>query len=532
MRVSIRDLGEVGIVQSSDTPAHMLPVNAWTNGRNVRFQDNKVVKCLGHSAVFDPPSIAPYWIIGVPTNSTMYWVYAGLESVFVVDPSNVHTDITRAAGSYNTDSDLSWNGGILGGITILNNAVDPPQFWADADPGTPLADLTNWPANTTAGIIRPFKNFLVAGNITKSGINYPHLVKWSHPAAPGSVPVSWDETDATKDTGEANLSEIQTGVIKDMLSLGDALMVYKNAAVHGMQYVGGQNIFRVYDILTSTGILSQNCVAALPNSRGHFVATGDDLIVHDGQPGSVKSVVDKRWRKFITENISEESFSRSFCVANDAQKEMMFCFPEGDNTYPNLAMLYSLVDGSIGVRELSNFAFIASGTISITAPASDWASDSDTWDSDPASWAAQAFAPYVHRLLACDPIDTKLFRLDYTNQFNDTSMTSFVERQGLTIAGVDRSGNPYSNFAMRKLVSRIWPRMTGGPVTINIGAQEDTNESVVWGNAVTFTPGTDLYADFDSPVSGRLIALHIESIGNVSWELESYDLEIEQLGEL
>ncbi|KKM20417.1 hypothetical protein LCGC14_1645660, partial [marine sediment metagenome] len=32
--------------------------------------------------------------------------------------------------------------------------------------------------------------------------------------------------------------------------------------------------------------------------------------------------------------------------------------------------------------------------------------------------------------------------MDKSNQFNATNMASFVERQGIALAGVDREGNP------------------------------------------------------------------------------------------
>ena len=41
----------------------------------------------------------------------------------------------------------------------------------------------------------PVQNYLIALDLTKSGTRYPHMVKWSAAADPGTVPASWDETD-------------------------------------------------------------------------------------------------------------------------------------------------------------------------------------------------------------------------------------------------------------------------------------------------------------------------------------------------
>lgn len=43
-----------------------------------------------------------------------------------------------------------------------------------------LATLPGWGATDVAAVVRPYKNFLIALNITKGAVNYPHMVKWSH----------------------------------------------------------------------------------------------------------------------------------------------------------------------------------------------------------------------------------------------------------------------------------------------------------------------------------------------------------------
>ena len=157
------------------------------------------MKFTGHSPVFDLPSVAPYWAMAVPIQSEVFWLYMGLAKGYTVQQSGTHSDITRAAGDYTGAATDKWNGGVLGGIPVITNGVDAPQSWSPVSASQQLIDLPNWPANTSCRIIRPFKNFLVAFNITLSSTVSPYKIKWSNPADPGSVPSSWDHPDATKD---------------------------------------------------------------------------------------------------------------------------------------------------------------------------------------------------------------------------------------------------------------------------------------------------------------------------------------------
>ena len=530
-RVPIENVGSIGIVQSTDAPSHSLPPGAWTSGQNIRFQDNKVVKFTGHKAVFDPPNIAPSWAIAIPTSTAMYWIYTSLTKASVYE-GGVHADITRASGNYNANVTDVWNGGILGGIPIINNSIDIPQFWASASPTTKLADLTNWPVGMTAKVIKPFKAFLVALNVTKNvGLNeYPHMVKWSHPADPGSIPVTWDETDATKDAGEVDLTDVSAGIIRDGLALRDMFVIYKDGSTWGMRFLGGRFIFKLFNIFTTSGILAQDCVAALPKGKGHFVLTGDDLIIHDGQ--KIQSIVDRKWRKYLATNIDTNNFDKSFCVTNYAEREMWACFPTSGNTTPNIALTWSLIDGSIGVRDLSNISYIAQGEVNNTDIAASWNADLNSWDSDTTAWGGQLYTAFIRRMLACDPSTTKLYQFDTTNQLAGVNMASSITREGHPWLDVDSNGKPRANFGQRKIVTRIWPRMTGGPVNIRVGTQETPQGTITWSNSASFLPGTDEYIDPEPTPSGRLIAVEFSTTTDVAWQLEGYDLMIEPIGQL
>ncbi|MFQ5741997.1 MAG: hypothetical protein ACE5HV_00230 [Acidobacteriota bacterium] len=524
-RIPVHNIGAGGT--SKDVPAHLLPPELWSDAQNVRFQDNKALKFTGHSLVFDPPSVAPNWAKGVATATDYFILYTGLASIFTVVGAT-HSDITRISGPYTGTIADDWNGDILGGIPVITNGVDLPQAWNPVAAATKLVDLVNWPAADRMRYIRSFKSFLVALYVTKGGTVSPHMVKWSHPADPGALPSSWDQTDATKDAGEKELDDTQAGVIQDAERLRDILVIYKDNATWGMQHVGGRFIFRFFHIFTETGILAHRCVAPLRNNEQHFVATGDDLIVHNGQ--SAQSVIDKKWKRFLANNLDTTNFGRSFVVKNPLAEEMWFCFPETGSVLPTLALVWNRRDNTIGVRQLQSFDFIASAVVDVPGTDQSWDADTASWDSDTTQWGSREFNPQSIGLLACDATNTKLFKLDDTNQFNGAAMTAFLEREGLALIGVDRQGNPKSDVSRRKLLTRIWIKGEGDPFEVRAGSQEELGGAITFQAAKTFTPGVDRYLDF--VVNGPLLAVRFQSSTNVAWQLHGYDLDIQVLGEI
>ena len=526
-RVPIHDIGSLGIIQ--DIPPHLLPPEAWSNGKNVRFQDNKVLKMTGHSLIFDPPTVAPNWAIATPTASEVFWLYTGLDDIYTVQETGVHTKITRASGVYTGVITDKWNGGVLGGIPVITNGVDDPQSWSPISASQVLVDLPNWPANTECKIIRSFKNFLVAMHITKSGTVSPHMVKWSHPADPGSVPVSWDETSATRDTGEKELDDSQAGIIQDAALLRDILTIYKDNSIWGMQHIGGRFIFRFFLMFTETGVLTQRCVKALPNAEQHLVMTGDDIVVHNGQ--TMESVINKKWKRFINNNLDPDNFANSFIVDNSIEDEMWFCFPEIGKTFASLALTIGVKTGTIGVRDLpADTTFIANGVIQEAAAGDTWDGDAGQWNDDTTIWGDRSFFPQSPGLFLVDSTNTKLFKLDATNQFNLVNMDSFVEREGLAVIGVDRQGRPKVDVTKRKLETRLWIKAEGGPFQVRVGSQQFVDGPITYEAAVTFTPGTDTYVD--ASANGPLIAVRFQSNADVAWQVHAYDIDIQVLGEI
>lgn len=522
--------GQSGIIK--DIAAHELPPPMWSDARNMRFKDGRAVRTGGSQQVFGTPTVVPYWIMFAYGASNAFWMYSDLEKVYATDGS-AHADITRASGGdYTATEERLWDGGILSGIPVITNGVDKPQFWSPVSLGTDLQDLTNWLPDDRCRVIKPFKNFLVAGNIIRSGVQFPHMVKWSHPAAPGALPSTWDHTVTTNLAGERDLGDSFPGGILDMRQLRDILVIYKDNTTWGMQFIGGQEVMRTYMILAHSGILSGFCVAEIHEGRAHVVGTADDMLVFDGQ--TTTSVVDKKIKQFIIDTLegNQSSAKRSFMYVDEKNSEAWYCIPEPGSVWPNIAIVWNFRDSTIGIRELPlGTSLIASGVVTDTS--SVWNEDSEFWDDDSSVWDQVTFRTSFFNPVSSSPLLNKIMQLDVGQQFDGVDYTSYLERTDIALVGQDRlTGNFKADLENRKLLKRIWPKMKPGSssITVTVGTQDKVGGSVTWATPQTFDPSTQQY--LDNSVAGLLLAVRMESSVQGEYSIEGFDLEIEIVGRM
>jgi hypothetical protein len=520
--IPVNAAGQYGIVNPQDTPPHELPLNAWSNGRNVRMRDAMVEKFLGHQQAFGTPGTQPYFAIPLFKNGVYYWIYTSLTKAFVWD-GNTHTDITRAAGNYAANALRNWTGGALGGIPILNNGVDVPQMWLPVSLAQPLQALTNWPATYRAGAMRVFRRFLVALDINKDGTLFPQMIKWSHPAPSGGVPTSWDETDETKDAGEYEILD-SDGACVDAARMREDLIIYKDDSVHRMQYIGGIDIFRFLPMFDNFGILSRRCAVEYAKGRHAVFAVGD-VISHDGV--SWQSIISSRLRKWLFQQIDPTNFATCFVALNPAQFEVWFCFPSIGQALPNMAIVWNWTTNALGIREIAA-THIANGNVSLTSGSDIWDADFEVWDSDSTTWGEGFTNPAGRRLLICDPANTKLHFGDSTQQFAGVNMTSFIERVSLPLP-VKPDGPP--DMRSRKFIRDLYPRLlgtTGAVVKIHLGTQEVVDGPISWRAPRDFIIGTT--KKIDVRVNTPLLAVRYESTTNIDWRLAGQEFDVSPAG--
>lgn len=519
--IDLNELGTPGVI--ADIKGYMLPPEAWTFGHNVRAEDRSMVSLSGQSQVFGTPGTAPHFMVPIKTALATYWLYTSLTKAYVYDGAT-HTDITRTSGGdYTAGETRDWNGTILGGVPVLNNGNDVPQYWSDLSPLTALQPIPNWPSGYKARIIRAFDQQLIAFGLTKSGVPYDHSYLFSHSADPGSLPSSWDITDATKDTGENAFPDVDSGIILDAMMMRGAMYVGKENGIYRLLRVGGRFIFDAKTYLETFGVLSSRCMTNIGRLGQQSLWGQDDIIIHNG--ASQESILDKKWRRTLFNRIEGTNLKNCFSFDNSFKNELWFCYPTIGSENPDQALVWNYKDGSLTTTDV-NFVNVASGFVS---------NDDLAWDDETSlNWNDETEQAWdvgsTRQLVAAQAADTRFSALDMTNARNGTPYTCTLQRTGLALLGRKRTGEWIVDHRYRKLFSRAWLKLIGGPVSVRFGAQELVDGPVTWTTAKTFNPATDMFIDI-GPISGRAMAIEISSTDAVSWRLDGYKIEYSKLGE-
>jgi hypothetical protein len=521
--IPVKGLGEVGLV--TDLPFSELPLNAWTDVRNVRFRKGAVEKILGHVEALPGMLYPSEFLFQSAMHGTAYWMYASPTQVGATDGAN-HVSITRASAPYTMHPTYGWTGTSVEDIPVLNNGFDVPQVWDRPALGTPLVDLPNWPVGYSAGTICALKRYLVALNVTKSGVNYPTMIKWSHEAPTGLLPTSWDEEDETNDAGEWTLPG-EGGPLVDGSPLRDVLMLYKEFQTWQMQYVGGDFIFRFSRLFGHVGALSRRCALEFFSGR-HLVFTGSDVVVHDGN--TVDSIIEDRMKSFITNNLDEVNYFKSFIAIDVDNKEAWICWPGRGQSRCTFAAIWNWARNTWGIRELPAVSHAAQGLVVPIDASETWAGAVGTWETDTAAWGDRSSDPTKRRLLMAAPDVSKLYTANSTQKFADNNMVAYAERQCLGFP--IKSGQP-PDYHRMKQIDKLYPKITGtagGVVKVSLGVQASENSPPTYMQAQAFVIGKTQFLDFGGSEASRLHALKFESDSDIQWKMNSYDVEVTDRG--
>lgn len=536
-RNTVTDVGIAGIIR--DIKPQLLPPSVWSDGRNVRFKKTKVYGMGGVEAVLGS-TVTNLLNVGLISSAvTKYTIYTTGGKVFSYDGVSTF-DITRAVGGdYSEDGDNLFDINVSNGIGLLNNGIDLPQQWDPSVGSNLLTALANWDTNWTAQKIVPFKALLVALNMTESASPLPHKMRWSHPAEPGAVPSTWDETDATKEAGEFSFPDTDKGELVNGRQMGETLYVYKEGSIWAVTYVGGNAILAARRLTEDIGISVPRSLVNLPftksGRRFQFFAGDENFFMNDGV--TVTPVFEEIFRdEILTLRDATNYKSRSFSVVNYAENELWYCIPESGADYATLAICINYANNTYTLRELSGAANIVAG-IGVdavgAAALSDLPFSDDTFFSDDTGFFNQEVVPGRSVVIEASPSNEQLYYLDTGSlDYDGGAYPRYVRRQSIPTIKND-SRNPDAtivDYSKRQSVSSIVPKLYGGSARVKVGIQERENTPVSW--VVDEVINTGVYRhDLSQPVSGRFISFEFSNVGSADFEIGGFDYEIDVLGE-
>jgi hypothetical protein len=516
MRIKVDKPGQIGLI--TDLSAPELPHNAWSIVRNMRFDSGFAQNAPGFETLDTPADPAKY-LLGLTVGGTNFLVYPTADAIYSW-ASGVETDISRSTAYTAT---FPWNGCVLSGVAILNNYSDCPQYWGGSGDciDLPYSGSDTWDdydggGTTTyrAKVIRSFRNFLFALGIEDDGVDYPYMVHWSHPADPGTVPSSWDWTDPTNLSGRFDLADT-SGFVIDALPLRDVLVIYKDDSVWFCSYVGGQYQFRfdVFGEALGLGLYAPNCVVDIGGK--HIVLGNSSVYIHDGS--SVQNILRGRNAEALFSKIDPDNYQLTYLLHKQEHTEVWVCYPPIGATACTNAFVYNYAESTWSWRVIPR-SFYARAVVLGDATAPSWpaAGSTDSWDSDKTKgWDDAAGDPTPATIVA---VGTYLYKHSGVTTSLGNNFTCLLERTGLR----------FGEGGQISLIRGIYPRITGGPVKIQVGTQLTPEGTISWETQQIYNPDTDVKVDV--LVSGLYHAIRFKTTGGQSWRLDGYEVDIEAVG--
>ena len=561
----IRQLGAVGVV--SDASPYDLPINAFSDGSNIIFDEGKVQR----SPVFKKLYAAIKSNQAYSANSDTY-----NSSGATYENMLISTASQRFVGSYNTSQETvivadtdgevrEYPNGVMAIITPTDaTLVDNQEPWAHTQ-AAGLSVLSrkgmrpyvrnlkseatyghmrnDWSTTDTCNVVRGYLDFLIALNVTKGSSEYPSMVKWSNPLTYSADPdteIEWDPANTSYIAGENVLGDLRTPII-DGLPLHNVFVIYSSDQVWLMEYTGSETVFNFRKLFPTGGIVNVNCVTEVEGK--HFVFGVDDIYVHDGT--SKKSIADERVRRRIYQNIDRNNLTKCFVHHDSILNLVYFAYLTEESTagfkktvYCNKAAVYNYRNDTWSFMDLPNIAGAAETNIDLTdnyyesmiASYNSYSNIYSGFENKTPRIAAMlgvkdtANGLRESRVYAADLPTIGLVPLPVEPE---TLKVPFVERIGIDL-------DKETNFELRayKMIRAIMPQVdiagTTSYISMQIGGSDNPNAPINWGDVVVFDHRNDY--KIDTRATGRYLNIRWYFPDTEFFKLSAYDAEVVKLG--
>lgn len=510
----IRNLGGVGI--ATDPNPYNLPINGFTSGKNVRFDEGKVKRAPVFRNVKDSLGFNPRAAFGVVGSSANFDTILMATDAYAIK-EYANGTVSDVSGSISGVADpRPFTISNLADVVYINRPDKVPSFRLPS--GTNFAALTNWDANWRCEALRPFGDFLLALNMTEGSTNYPNRVRFSDIVQANSIPGTWNAALTTASAGFNDLVSMQSPIV-DGLSLGTNFVIYSNQEAVMMDFVGGTFLFNFRKLFSDDGLINQNCVVEAEGK--HFCFGTNDIYMHDGN--SKQSICDEVTREFIFTGLNNKNADRCFVQHNKLLGEIYFCYQSGDSLvdFPdtarcNRAATYNYANNTWSFLDLPN---VSAGTTANVNTVATYAQSTQSYATAGGSYYQQEDSFDRHTLMVGE-IDTgngltssKLYGVDLADTGNiafdvDTEATKplFLERVGLDL---DEIKEPIDGY---KVITRLLPQIqtiNTDSTTINFsfGASDIPNQLPAYTHNAVYDTATDY--KIDSRAAGRYLSYKI-----------------------
>jgi hypothetical protein len=179
----------------------------------------------------------------------------------------------------------------------------------------------------------------------------PLLIRWSDQ----ENPFEW-EAAATNQSGEQRLS-IGSSIIQ-AVNTRQEILIYTDAAVYSMQYLGPPYVFGFQLLQDNISIMSPRAAITI-NNVTYWMGT-DKFFMYSGRVETLPSSL----RTFVFQNLNRDQSWQIFAASNEQYSEVWWFYPSTGSTVVDSYVVYNYLDRVWYYGTMGRTAWLDSGTLS------------------------------------------------------------------------------------------------------------------------------------------------------------------------
>lgn len=533
MIVHYSDLGKYGVVP--DVDPYDLPLGAWSFAANVRFRNNRVESGPVFRNIVELEEDEPRFIGSVTSSDGFTQTFIGYNNGTVTKFDVLGEDDYSISGYTPSTSDVLWTDTTLAGVYYVNRQDRVPWYLTSGDTAF-VALGGGWNSGWRCRLLRTCGDALVALNVTKSGTEYPTMVKTSSIPTAGAIPSSWDHTDPATLATENILAQMR-GPIVDASSIGETLFIYGYDQTFRMRADGSEFVYESDPLFEGRGAINANCSVEVYGRQYVFGPT--DIWQHDGV--SDTSICDGITRQFIFDALDHTKAHRCFVRFYPRLNEIRFHYRSGDDyiAFPNngdgcnRCAVFNVLDKTWAFDDVP---YVHAAVNSHVNSQPTYATVSGTYDTfggayiDYTESIKRSFL-YVGEAHDAEGLTTSLYAFDAYGR--GSSVLSGVDEVATKPRVLVRTGIDLEELGADlkgyKTASSVWPqaRLDEGaePLLIEVGSADYFGEEPEYTSAQTYT-GTDAGDQIDPNSAGRWLAIRITHDDYHNMRLSRFDVDL------
>jgi hypothetical protein len=520
-------VGVGGVV--ADTEPLLLSKEFLTSARNMQFYQGTAFTAEGNT-LLRTAAEKLYWADYFSTQNFSVLLGASANTLYDLNDRNFPRALI--SGLAITDLPQLLANTTYGGLFIFtdSNLATPQVLYPSAGLAA-ITPLANWPEGLKAKFLTAHDNALFAFDITRDGTNYPSMVRTSSFAEYGAVPSSWDISDLSTQASEFSIDDRYAGTILAAVSVERTLVVMKDTCLYNITFQGGDLVWAKDKRTDQIGLAAPRAYTLLNKENAKLAFfSGEDFYIYDGV--NLVDTLFKRNRRTILSLINTNFIKNCYMYFDFIFDEIVFAFPAGDAEYPNIEARYNFKERTetfFYKEETSHVSnnFVKLPTFVEGQEAVDLPfSDEQLFFADVGFEAFSTTKPNRRALEVCVAgSKAGMYMQGGSSLRYEETFERGLERLSLPIVDEELR----VDYFRRKLVTQLNPRLRGGNVLIEVGAQEEEDDSIAWLEPFEYSP-EDNWIDLPEPLSGRFFSFRVTAASSAPFRIMSFGLRYQLLG--